>query len=322
VSCNGTEDGTTIYFDGLQLNTDIDSQNGDSGLFGDQIDVQVVSFGARVTQAGTDAEFDGYVDDYAIYDRTTDWGQNFDICKAREFFNNRANVGREAVAYYPLNGNADDKSAPHQLGRGNDGTLINSPTPAKDRFGCENQAIKFDKEQWISANYLTTSLDGVQDLTISAWVKTDQTDVTILSFDDSNHDNKLRLYIDNSGQICLDADAATNPLVCSSTYITDNKWYHIAMTLNSTDTYLYVNATQGNNTTGWNNPITYTDTFSIATDMKSHKYFTGKIDDVVIFNRVLNATEIKNLYYGRRIDFEYIPSNIDSSTPPWNKDDD
>jgi hypothetical protein len=94
------------------------------------------------------------------------------------------------------------------------------------------------------------------------------------------------------------------------------------MTLNSTDTYLYVNATQGNNTTGWNNPITYTDTFSIATDMKSHKYFTGKIDDVVIFNRVLNATEIKNLYYGRRIDFEYIPSNIDSSTPPWNKDDD
>ena len=47
-------------------------------------------------------------------------------------------LGEGLVAYYPFNGDANDKS-----GNGNDGTVFGAITTA-DRFGNENAAYEFD----------------------------------------------------------------------------------------------------------------------------------------------------------------------------------
>ncbi|WP_456324476.1 LamG-like jellyroll fold domain-containing protein [Desulfonauticus submarinus] len=335
VSCNGTIDGTSAYFDGLPITINNHFSKQDSGLFGDDINVQVVTFGARVTQQGADAEFSGYVDDYAIYDRNTEWGQHFDICKAREFFNNRANVGREAIAYYPFNENANDQSGEDQLGQNHDGLLHNNPYPAKNRFGCENKAFKFNKnkQQWIQIDNVAQALANKNTLTISAWIWLDSNTnsnkmLSIVAF--NKQDKSPRLIFSILGS----SDSAVNRLgvkyttasgfglnIVSSKSLNDSSWHHVAFTLDNNKCVLYLDGKKDTEINkGWSEQINQDDLASIAQAYNSSQqdfFFNGKIDDIAIFDKVLNLTEIKNIYYGRRIDINYAPQTIATLMPPW-----
>jgi len=63
------------------------------------------------------------------------------------------------VAYYPLNGNANDES-----GNGNNGT-VHGPVLTTDRFGKANSAYEFDGNGYIEA-YDNDSIDITNSLTI------------------------------------------------------------------------------------------------------------------------------------------------------------
>jgi hypothetical protein len=66
------------------------------------------------------------------------------------------------VAYYPFNGNADDES-----GNGYDGTVYGA-TLTSDRFGASGSAYSFDGDDYISVDYVAAFQLPV--LTFSAWV--------------------------------------------------------------------------------------------------------------------------------------------------------
>ena len=78
----------------------------------------------------------------------------------------RQGVDSTTVAYYPLDGSADDESV-----FGNDGTALGDPIFGTDRFGAPGAAMLFDgvDDQIIVAN--APSLDLTDELTLAAWVK-------------------------------------------------------------------------------------------------------------------------------------------------------
>ena len=73
------------------------------------------------------------------------------------------------MAYYPLDGDAQDRS-----GNGNHGT-VSGATPTADRAGVENAALHFDGiDDFIEvANSDTVNIHGETSLTLAAWIKPD-----------------------------------------------------------------------------------------------------------------------------------------------------
>lgn len=78
------------------------------------------------------------------------------------------------------------------------------------------------------------------------------------------------------------------------TFPSANKWYHVVMVRDSGTTKFYINASQTANTSA-SVPITPTNGTIIGSDTQC-RYFSGKIDDVRVYNRTLSATEIQQLY--------------------------
>jgi len=338
VSCDGdttTGNGTVIYFDGLKLVTEVD--DGDSGLFGDGINIGNMTIGARVTTDGlNEVYFNGTIDDFVIYDRDSDYVNAFhdglDICEAREIYNTRANVGRDAVAYFPFNGDAKDESGEDQLGHGHDGVLHNGPVVTKDRFECNGtggSAYEFDgSDDWIEANSVADKINSK--VTISAWINLPSGHLNkagrqvVTAFNDKDGGKQILFlvldvnhpYHDNidQGDIVLEYKDVLYP----GGYVADGHWHHVAFVFKSTDhgttATIYVDGefnASCDNASASQTTIDDDDTFSIGR-APDGDYFYGKIDDVAIFDRVLTEDEIRNLYLGRRIDIKHVPWPIDA----------
>jgi len=90
------------------------------------------------TQNGrADAKWVGQIDDVRLYSRALDATEVRALCEADGW----QGCGADGfLAYYPLDGDATDASA-----NGNDGVVVGA-TPAEDRFGNANAALRFDGE--------------------------------------------------------------------------------------------------------------------------------------------------------------------------------
>lgn len=88
----------------------------------------------------------------------------------------------------------------------------------------------------------------------------------------------------------------------SSTSLSLNTWYHVAATVTPGSTKLYINGsldTTGSNTL---NSFTYAKTHvgELYYDQgNASRHFAGKIDELALFNSVLSATEIAEIYNNR-----------------------
>lgn len=88
----------------------------------------------------------------------------------------------------------------------------------------------------------------------------------------------------------------------SSTSLSLNTWYHVAATVTSGETKLYIDGsldTTGSNTL---NSFTYGKTHVgelYYSQTIAARHFAGKIDELALFNSVLGATEIAEIYNDR-----------------------
>lgn len=144
-------------------------------------------------------------------------------------------VGANPVAYWKFD-------------KGFGSTAYDSVGSNNGTFGSGNSAPTWKaKDQCVSATCLyfdgtddevsiteSTSIDlgsTADSYTLVSWIKTGITpasNMTILSKDDGTND-PYHLYISNSGTICFQiSDGTNNPSVCSTTIVTDNKWYSVA----------------------------------------------------------------------------------------------
>ncbi len=190
------------------------------------------------------------------------------------------------VAYYPFNGNANDMS-----GNGNNG-VVNGATLIADRFGNANSAYSFDGVNDYVRITDSNSLNITGDLTISAWIRTNDSMNIIFSnmLETSPHsgyslslsDAKIRFM---SGDMSLWGNSSVNT----------NLWTHVAITLSGTTATSYVAG--GFDTLGTVGvPTASSVDQTIGASYTPYYFLNGSIDDVRVYNRALTYYEIQELY--------------------------
>jgi len=216
------------------------------------------------------------------------------------------------IAYYPLNGNANDLS-------GNTLNAIkNSGSLDTNRFGQINSCYKFNGEdQYIEIpdnDALSISTTG--ELSISIWIRPDATDFSNSQGSGfihwagkgevKQHEWTFRMYNESSDRpnrisgYVFNLEGGLGAGSFTEESIKVSKWIHIVITFNQEkdEIQLYKNGAfkdidtfSGYNITAKNG----TAPFRLGTrDLKS--FFNGAIDDVRVYNRALKTREIRKLY--------------------------
>jgi hypothetical protein len=218
------------------------------------------------------------------------------------------NLQNGLVGYWPFCGNANDVS-----GNNNNGT-VNGATLTTDRFGNVDSAYSFDGiNDWISLN---GPIEDMENFTISAWVyHTGQSYSGI--FSDSNNVPAEDLFFNMSpNEVGIHADKqSTNlrrlvipgPLSGPSAFVTNQnlngQWQNIFWTLSPTVSKIYLNGinvatvnSSGSNIGNHNlNPSIGRLTDNFTSEFYPTQFFHGKIDNFIIWSRILSESEIQQL---------------------------
>ena len=213
------------------------------------------------------------------------------------------------VGYWPFCGNANDAS-----GNGNNG-LVNGATLTSDRFGNANSAYSFDGVNDYINGFVNNS--NLSDLSYSVWVNTPNTSggtfIHLGSDNGSPNCNGVSLGNFSAPSANLVGHYSCIGFFNSSASFTPNQWSLFTMVNQNNILYFYVN---GNllsqiTTTGFNNPdnnFWFGSTYSNYIAM-----FSGKLDDIGIWNRALSASEIQQLYTQGQTTYTWSPGN--ATTP-------
>ena len=232
------------------------------------------------------------------------------------------------VAAYSFSGNANDTT-----GNGFNGTVIGAALTT-DRFNCPNKAYHFDEiNNYIDLqNILDTVFAGTgSKFSISAWIKPDQimTDNMIIAKDgdggctEDERQFYYRIFNENLNfSYNVDNLMASNGMrISGSTLITDTTaWYHTVITYDGTintnngldRVKLYINGVAETTSLVQALPygVTLGDLPSGAAHLgvgnyldvngnpcnKDNTNFFGKLDDLLIYDRVLTSADVKALY--------------------------
>ena len=205
-----------------------------------------------------------------------------------------ANPTEGLVGHYPFNGNANDKSK-HQ----NHATIAGA-TLTSDRHGEKSSAYQFGKDASVKINISNWKLDSASSHSISLWVFYESlssqynTVFTTKGCGNFAHElafnkNESKIHM-NTGVHCLSWDArikAAQPTL--------GKWDHYTFVYENHTSSLFINgelagSAEYNNSHAPPAPILHLGGNS------SKNYFSGKLDDVYVYNRALSQNEIKALY--------------------------
>lgn len=196
---------------------------------------------------------------------------------------------------YPLEGSLADVVS-GQTGTQYGGVYVS------DRFGAAGKALQFNGT---SSNYAIIPRPNWMDWTIAFWVKTTATGGTPQWYNGQGLvDGEVAGVVDDFGTSLVGNKAAFgvgNPdtTITSTTVINDGQWHHVAAARSALTglMQLYVDGVLQASATGPLGPKTSPPNLrlgSIQTGV-SGGFFSGTLDDVQIFNRVLSAPEITDV---------------------------
>ncbi len=201
------------------------------------------------------------------------------------------------LAWYPFNGNANDES-----GKGNHGTVY-SATLTSDKSGNPNKAYNFAGNARIQITP-DTSLN-TRIISINAWVNFANTNLGMLvtrrkwsdaSAEQYSFDTKA-FYVKRNG--ACQAATGWSPLNFNNTPGTST-WAMVTVTYDGINMKYYLNGAlnSSSNLSSFINMDSCigADIIFGATWSSFPFYYSGKLDDVSIYNRALNASEIQKIY--------------------------
>ncbi|MBF0431134.1 MAG: LamG domain-containing protein [Fibrobacteria bacterium] len=212
------------------------------------------------------------------------------------------------VAYYPFSGNTIDST-----GNSHDGTN-HGAVLTEDRNGRANNAYYFNGSSYIEVPHASDL--APETFSIGAWVKLDGLPAGVLGTivgkqTRSSARGGYCLYVPSydpsvNGLATLTIDAGSN---CGSSHcwwrsawsqepVPYQEWVHIIGTYDSECLKIYVNGNlEEKNCPEVSEIIHNTDPMGIGFEWVAgqNRYFTGSIDEVVIYNRALSLEEINQL---------------------------
>lgn len=197
-----------------------------------------------------------------------------------------ANVTDGLVAYYTFNGNANDSS-----GYGYNG-VVNGATLVPDRFGESNHAYSFDGVNDVITVSHQQFISDPTKISVAMWVKP-LTDVFSEGgyFIDGNDFGIWQLaghleFVINNNNGTNNADAT----------VTLDTWNHFVGTFDGNDIKIFINGVLAA-TTNWPGTISNMGSdLTLGLKPPGLYYWSGSIDDFRIYDRVLSASEVSQLY--------------------------
>lgn len=199
------------------------------------------------------------------------------------------------VSWWPAGGNALDANANH-----NNGTLHGSTTYAAGKVG---QAFNFTASSGYVQIPDVTSLNPTNALTIDAWVyfSGSSSNFMIVGKDNQSSQRQFLLSVSSAGRFHpgVGITNGTFYYLDSATVVTQQAWYHVAMTYSAANNNLslYVNGLLDTNGTASGSTIRSTEPVFIGNQPYAFSYNGGLlVDEADIFNRALAASEIKAIY--------------------------
>jgi hypothetical protein len=179
-------------------------------------------------------------------------------------------------------------------GKGNTGTISGASRITEGRFG---KALYFDGvDDWVTVND-AASLDLTTGMTLEAWVypTVDMTQwaTVILKEQPGGALYELHANGDQSQPLTSVTVGGRHRVLSGGSWLLANQWTHLAATYDGTMQRLYVNGTQvaQRPQTG---PIQVSSSpLRMGGNSIWGEFFQGRIDEVRVYNRALNATDIQ-----------------------------
>lgn len=209
------------------------------------------------------------------------------------------NLDSGLVAFYPFTGNANDESI-----NGNNGIITNAILSA-DRFNQNERAVYFNGTDARIEIPHNNSLNINNDISISVWIKPEeiQTSGNRMIVGKSNYFNATNYIFRVTPNAVLQWEYFTS-LYSNSNSLTADSWYHLVLTADSTTgiKQIYINGNlildqlvPGSGPFGL---VTDPLTIGAAKHFGSAwaEFFKGTIDDIRIYNRILDSTEVAALF--------------------------
>jgi len=200
------------------------------------------------------------------------------------------------VGWWPFTGNASDSS-----GNANNGAVTGA-TLTTDRFGHSNSAYSFNgSSNYISMASVAHLPVGSAPRTISCWMYVTAYPgawtYNAVSYGTGSN-NEAYMFGTNTDTTIV-VQGWTNGYAGIYKYPL-NQWFFAACTYDGTNILIYANGTLIYSTTNTFNTIAGSSfTFGTRFDL-ANGYFTGKLDDIGIWNRALSQCEISKLYFATK----------------------
>lgn len=200
------------------------------------------------------------------------------------------------IACWPLDGNTDDTS-----GNTLHGTCVNGPAWSNDGF--LNQCLSLDgMDDYVEIPNFK-GITGTGSRTCLAWIKTSTVDKEILSWGSFNPSSMWRMFLNSSGHLQI---SVLGGYIEGKTVLSDNQWHYIAVTLandgsmNIANAKLYVDGSPESTTSSYG-PVNTGNTQNVQVGynqmLGTGRFFKGLVDEIRIYNRALNESEILTVFY-------------------------
>ncbi len=292
---------TLVYSGELQANTDFTSNNYDPLGITNKITLPETydNFTINISKSGYLTYSKTFTkEELRLYCRNEDNGPLVIILEKIEI--------PGLIAYYPFNNDYNDKSGNNYHGE-NHGSIFGI-----DRNGTDNSALEFDgiddyvilpsdfdlKEKSISFWFYSSvfpTFDYVND-PINSWdpvITIDHSSILngIVHFNVTNSEGINLVWFTQLWDYQQDLHEISMP-------ISSNLWYHAVITMSSNEVKFYINGVLAGNHVAWfGHSVNGNSNLMIGTDRNINgRFLDGGVDELRIFNRVLNETEIQLLF--------------------------
>ncbi|MEO5593519.1 MAG: LamG-like jellyroll fold domain-containing protein [Chitinophagaceae bacterium] len=214
-----------------------------------------------------------------------------------------AQVPGGASARYGLNGDATDAS-----GNGNNGSLSGTVNTI-NRFGTAAAAVSFMTGS--SSGTLPSSLVSTlqNDFSIGFWFKTAASALTgtqwfngisLVDAETAGATDDWGICLIDGGKVCFGIGSPDITIKSVSASYNNNAWHFVTATRNKTTgtTILYIDGAQVATTTGTStNALTAPAVIGLGrSSAVATGNYTGSLDDIIGYNRVLTPVEVVNMY--------------------------